>query len=219
MTVLSDFQPPDAGALFVVSGPSGVGKSTLIRGAMTRIPGLAFSVSATTRAPRPGEVDGVHYHFVDPARFASLVDEGAFLEHATVYDRSYGTLRAPVERALAEGRSIVLDIDARGSAQVREREPGAVHIVLLPPTLDALAARLRARGTDDDATIARRMALAEEQLRAAPSYDYVVFNDVLPTAQAVFEGIVLAELSRRHRREAALSHMMEGLGQLRGGRS
>lgn len=212
---LPGWTPPDRGALFVVSGPSGVGKSTLIASALTRIPHLGFSVSATTRAPRAGEVDGVHYHFVTPARFAALVDEGAFLEHATVYDRRYGTLREPVDAALAGGRSVVLDVDARGSAQVREQRPDAVHIVLLPPSVDVLAARLRARGTDAEAVVARRLELAEEQIRAAHTYDYVVINDVLSTAQAAFDAVLLAELSRKERRADAIARMAGSLDTLR----
>jgi guanylate kinase len=202
---------PDRGVLFVVSGPSGVGKSTLVQRALNRIPGIGFSVSATTRAPRPGEVEGVHYRFLDPARFEALVDDGAFLEHAEVYDRRYGTLAAPTFDAMRQGRSLVLDIDAQGAAQVRERLPEAVHVMLLPPALEALEARLRARGTDDDATIARRMALAAEQLRAAPSYDYVLVNDDFAAAEAALQGILLAELSRTARRGSVIDALLAEL--------
>lgn len=205
---LAGWELPDHGVLFVVSGPSGVGKSTLVKQALRRIPGLLFSVSATTRAPRTGEVDGIDYHFVDPDRFHGLVDEGAFLEHATVYDRSYGTLRAPTEEVLASGRSILLDIDVQGSAQVRRQMAEAVHVFILPPSLDALEARLRSRNSDDDATIARRMALAAEQLAGSPSYDYLVVNDELETAETVFQGILLAEMSRRSRRTRAIRRIL-----------
>jgi guanylate kinase len=161
---------PDRGVLFVVSGPSGVGKSTLVRRALARIPGIGFSVSATTRAPRPGEIDGVHYRFIDPARFRALVDDGAFLEHATVYDRCYGTLAAPTFDAMGQGRSLILDIDAQGAAQVRERLPEAVHVMLLPPALEALEARLRTRGTDDDLRLRARQRRLRRGRGCAPGH-------------------------------------------------
>ena len=203
MSVLR-LERPDRGVLFVVSGPSGVGKSTLVKAALARIPDLGFSVSATTRAPREGEVDGVDYHFVTAERFQERVREGEFLEHATVYDRSYGTLRAPTEAVLAEGRSILLDIDMQGSALVRSAMPEAVHVYILPPSWDTLYQRLVARGTDGPDVIARRMALAEQQLQGAPSYDYQVVNDDLEAAHAVLQGILLAEISRTARRLKAL---------------
>jgi len=211
VTVLG-WRAPDRGALFVVSGPSGVGKSTVLQGAMARIPGLGFSVSATTRAPRPGEMDGVHYHFVDRTRFDALLAEDAFLESATVYDRSYGTLRAPTDAALARGESLVLDIDVQGAAQVRRRCPDAATIFLVPPSIAALEQRLRARNTDSDEMIARRMAQVEQQLAAVDQFDYLIVNEDLDTARAVFEGILLAELHRRSRRGSVVRDVFEQLG-------
>ena len=202
------FPLPDRGVLFVVSGPSGVGKSTLVKAAMARIPGLAFSVSATTRAPRAGELEGVDYHFVARDRFAGLVAEDAFLEHATVYDRSYGTLRAPTDAVLASGRSLLLDIDVQGSRQVRARKPDAVHVFFLPPSIDALRERLRGRGTDSEETIARRMDQAMDQLRGCVDYDYVIVNDDLEAAHAAFQGVLLAETSRRDRRQAVIDAVL-----------
>lgn len=199
---------PDRGVLFVVSGPSGVGKSTLVQAAMARIPGLRFSVSATTRAPRAGERDGVDYHFVSAQRFADLVEADAFLEHATVYDRSYGTLRDPTEAALASGASLILDIDVQGSEQVRARKPDAVHVFVLPPSLDALERRLRSRGTDDELTIRRRMDQAMQQLRGCVRYDYVLVNDDLEASHAAFQGILLAETSRRDRRSSVIARVL-----------
>lgn len=193
---------PDRGALIVVSGPSGVGKSTLLRPALAAIPGLAFSVSATTRPPRPGEVDGVDYHFVDADRFAGLVEGGAFLEHAQVYDRRYGTLHAPVEAALARGDSVLLDIDVQGARQVRPRLPEAVLVMIVPPDVATLERRLRARGTESDDAIRRRMELVEGQLCALGEYDYVVVNDDRDAAVACFQGIVLAECCRTSRRSS-----------------
>jgi guanylate kinase len=198
------FTRPDHGVLFVISGPSGVGKSTLVKAAMARIPDLAFSVSATTRAPRAGETEGVEYHFVGKERFAALVAEDAFLEHATVYDRSYGTLRAPTDEALAAGRSLLLDIDVQGARQVRATKPDAVHVFFLPPSIDALRDRLVARGTDSSEIVTRRMEQVELQLQGCVDYDYVVVNDHLDTAHAVFQGVLLAELSRAGRRQTAI---------------
>ena len=200
------WQPPDQGVLFVVSGPSGVGKSTLLKAAMAAIPGLEFSVSTTTRAPREGEEEGVHYHFVSAEEFAERVAKGAFLEHALVYDRYYGTSREQVEAALAQGRSILLDIDVLGARQVRQRMPEAVHIFILPTHIDVLEQRLRARG-EPEATIRRRMAQAAGQLLWSPTYDYVVVNDDLETAKAVLQGILLAEMSRTRRRASALDRV------------
>ena len=199
---------PDRGVLFVVSGPSGVGKSTLIKKAMTRIPALEFSVSATTRPARTGEVDGREYHFVTPERFAALVAEDALLEHAAVYDKRYGTPRAPVEAAMAEGRSILLDIDVAGARQVKQRRPDAVWIYILPPSIPSLEQRIRARGDTAEDVIARRMAQVGQQLAGARESDYVVVNDDLATADAVFVGVFLAELVRRTLRQTATERIL-----------
>lgn len=210
MTLLN-VRRPDHGVLFVVSGPSGVGKSTLVKRAMRNVPGLAFSVSATTRRPRRGEVDGEHYHFLTPEAFAEGLEAGRFLEHATVYGQSYGTLAAPTHAALASGRSLILDIDVQGSRQIRETLSEAVHVFVLPPDLDTLEARLRGRDTDSEETIRRRMAEVDEQLRGAGSYDYIVVNDDLPGAAACFQGILLAETCRRGRRASAIDAMLADL--------
>ncbi len=191
---------PDRGVLFVISGPSGVGKSTLVRALLSAVPDLAFSVSATTRPPRAGESDGVHYHFLDEPSFLARVDAGHFLEHAVVYGRRYGTLREPTEAVLAEGRSVLLDIDAQGAAQVRASMPEAVSIFLLPPDRASIEARLRARGTDLEDVIQRRLRDMDGQLAAVGDYDYVVVNDHLVSAEATLIGVVLAELSRTGRR-------------------
>ncbi len=203
--------PPDRGALFVVSGPSGVGKSTLVREALARYPQIRFSVSATTRLPRPGEEHGVHYRFVEDAQFSTWVEAGAFLEHATVYDRRYGTLLAPTQEALSGGTSLLLDIDVQGARQVRARMPSAVLVFVAPPSLRALEARLRARGSEDEAAIARRMELAAEQLRGCPEYDYVLINDELDVAQRTFEAVVVAELTKVERRPHQVERLSQGL--------
>jgi guanylate kinase len=211
--MLRGWTPPDIGALFVVSGASGTGKTTLLTELFRRVPGLEFSVSVTTRPPRAGETDGVQYHFIDRERYAELLDAGALLEHAEVYGTGYGTPRAPVEAALAAGRSIVLDIDVQGAAQVRRRLPGAVTIFILPPRIEAIRERLVARGTDGADVVARRVRDAHAQIRECHTYDYLVLNDVLDTAVAQLQGIVLAELSRRDRRESWVAAMRAGLGE------
>jgi len=199
---LRGWSPPDYGALFVVSGASGTGKTTLLRAALDRVPGLEFSVSATTRAPRRGERDGVDYHFVTADAFREMQRAGELLEHAEVYGTLYGTPRAPVLQALHEGRSIVLDIDVQGAGQVRTVYPQAVSIFVLPPRIEVIRERLVGRGTDGPEVVERRIRDATEQIARCGEYDYLVMNDVLETANAQLQGIFLAELSRRSRRQA-----------------
>jgi guanylate kinase len=211
MTIdLSCWEKPDRGVLFVVTGSSGTGKTTLVKAALERIPHLSFSVSATTRPARPGEQDGVDYHFLSQARYAELLEQGAFLEHATVYGNSYGTLREPVERALALGTSIVLDIDTQGAEQVRASSPGAVSIFVLPPSAQALEERLRGRATDPEEVIQRRVREASLQLRECGHFDYLVVNDQLPAAKDQFESVLVAEQLRRSRRQTWVARFEAG---------
>lgn len=209
---LEGWAAPDFGALFVVSGASGTGKTTLLHAALARVPGLEFSVSATTRAPRPGEQDGVDYHFVSPDAYRQLVERNDLLEHAEVYGTMYGTPRAPVFAALREGRSIVLDIDVQGAEQVRAVYPEAVTIFVLPPRIGVIRERLEARGKDSPQMVERRVRDATEQIARCGEYDYLVMNDVLNTAHAQLQGIFLAELSRRARRSAWVRALAGGGG-------
>ena len=198
--VLRTWPQPDRGALFVVSGASGTGKTTLVREALRRMPRLGFSVSATTRAARKDEVDGRDYHFVDRARFDGLVAQGQLLEWAEVYGNRYGTPRQPVMDAIERGDSILLDIDVQGARQVRRALPEAVEIFLLPPDLATIEARLRLRSTDSEETIGRRIAEARQQLEGAAEADYLVVNDDLESAHDQLQAILVAELCRRERR-------------------
>ena len=199
---LTAWSRPDRGALFVVTGASGTGKTTLVKEALKVVPGLGFSVSATTRAPRANEVDGVDYHFVTPAAFDALVADGALLAWATVYGNRYGTLRAPVAAALEAGQSILLEIDQHGAAQVRAAMPEAVSIFVLPPAAAAIGERLRARSTDAPEVIARRVAEAEAQLRCVGAFDYIVVNDDLPSAHDQFQAVLVATLLQRTRHDS-----------------
>ena len=168
--------------VFVITGPSGVGKGTLIRGLMERLPQLQLSVSATTRSPRPGERDGVEYHFLTREEFDRLVAAGEFVEHADYAGRSYGTLRSELEDRVHAGMPVVLEIEVQGARQVRESVPNAVQVFIAPPSLDSLRARLIGRGTDDSVEVERRLRVAEQELQAQPEFAHVVVNDRLEDA-------------------------------------
>jgi guanylate kinase len=180
--------------VFVITGPSGVGKGTLIRTLRERLPELELSVSATTRAPRLGEQDGVDYHFLSDADFQRRVDTGDFVEHAVYSGRRYGTLRSELERRTAAGHPVVLEIETQGARQVRTTLPEAVQVFIAPPSLDALRTRLIGRGTDDDAEVAARLRVATQELAAQGEFGHVVINDRLEDAVAQLVAIVAAAL-------------------------
>lgn len=194
--------PGQTGLLLILSAPSGAGKTSLYRALLGRMHGVVASVSHTTRPPRPGETDGVDYHFVDPDEFERLVAAGAFLEHARVFDRAYGTSKEAVERQRAAGNDVVLEIDWQGARQIRERVPDAVSVFVLPPSRAALRERLEGRGQDDAEVIERRMREAEAEISHYAEYDYVIVNDDFEDAIASLTGVVRAERCRLvHRRE------------------
>jgi guanylate kinase len=183
-------------SVVVVSAPSGAGKSTVLSRVLDRMPGLRFSVSHTTRAPRAGEHDGVEYHFVDRPAFEGLRDEGRLLEWAEVHGNLYGTGAAELERARAEGLDLLLDVDVQGAAQVREKMTDAVTVFILPPSYEILERRLRGRDQDDETTIKRRLAAAGREIDAFVRYDYVIVNDELDACVGALEAIVRAARCR-----------------------
>jgi guanylate kinase len=181
--------------VFVITGPSGVGKGTLIRGLLQRVPELGLSVSATTRPARPGETDGVAYHFLGADEFDRRAQAGEFVEHATYSGRRYGTLRSELEGRLRRGEPVVLEIELQGARQVRQAMPEALAVFIAPPSRDALRARLVGRGTDQPEQIEQRMRTAEAELAAQPEFAHVVVNDRLEHATEELEEIVRAALA------------------------
>jgi guanylate kinase len=178
-----------------VSAPSGTGKTTVCRRVVARDPGIAFSISHTTRAMRPGEQNGRDYHFVSQSEFQRLVGEGAFVEHAEYADNLYGTSWASLDPPLAAGRDLLLEVDVQGALQLRERRRDARFVFLLPPSRDELERRLRGRGTDPPDAIARRLAAVDAELRAVHAFDYAIVNDDVDRATDALLAIIAAERS------------------------
>ena len=183
----------------MITGPSGVGKGTLIRTLRERRPELELAVSATTRAPRPGEEDGVDYHFLSDAEFDRRVEAGEFVEHARYSGRRYGTLRSELERRLADGRPVVLEIEVQGARQVRSAMPEAVQVFIAPPSEEALRTRLVGRGTDAPQDVEARLQTAREELGAKDEFAHVVINDRLEDAVATLEDVVVSALGSSER--------------------
>ena len=195
---------PVIGTLYVISAPSGAGKSSLVKALLENTQGIGVSVSHTTRAKRDGEHDGADYHFIGKEKFISMVEKSEFLEHAQVFDNYYGTAAANIEDKLKQGEDVILEIDWQGAEQVRKLIPHSVNIFILPPSLGALEERLRGRGQDSDEIIARRMRDAKSETSHYSEYDFLVVNDAFDEALAELRSIVLA---RRCRYEAQTQHI------------
>jgi guanylate kinase len=189
-----DSLPPRRGIIFILSAPSGAGKTTIWRAAIKAIAGLEFSVSLTTRAPREGEADGIDYSFVSEEEFKRRQSSGELAEWARVFESSYGTPKAPLDAAVASGRDILLDIDIQGARQIRALYPhDAVGVFVLPPTFAELEGRLRGRATEEESKIARRLRQARDEARAYPEYDYLIVNAQVDESVARLETIINAE--------------------------
>jgi len=199
------------GLMFVLSSPSGAGKTTLSRMLIAETPALQMSVSATTRPKRPGEVDGKDYFFVDHAQFEKMVANGELLEWATVFDNRYGTPRAPVEAALSSGQDVLFDIDWQGTQQLRDKSPkDVVSVFILPPSVSALEQRLHTRAQDSDEVIRGRMRKAGDEMSHFDAYDYIVVNDNIGIAFEAVKSILRAEQLKRER-QVGLSDFVLGL--------
>lgn len=187
------------GVLYVISGPSGVGKGTIVRELVARHPALKLSVSVTTRQPRPGETEGVHYYFRQPDEFQRMVEAGELLEYAQFGKNFYGTPRHFVEAQLALGHDVVLEIEIKGAIQVKERVPNGVYVFVLPPTMQELEARLRKRQTEAAEAMRMRLQIAVDELNYLPLYDYQLVNDDLELAVSKVQAIIMAEHCRVNR--------------------
>ncbi|WP_054674350.1 guanylate kinase [Parasalinivibrio latis] len=201
------------GTLYIVSAPSGAGKSSLISALLKDNPkyDMKVSVSHTTRAVRPGEEDGVHYHFIAVEEFKALIAQGAFLEYAEVFGNFYGTSRLWIEEMLAKGVDVFLDIDWQGARQIREQMPKAKSIFILPPSKEELERRLNARGQDSEEVIAKRMSEAQSEISHYGEYDYVIVNDDFDTALIDFKAIIRAERLKEPKQAAKYGSMLNAL--------
>ena len=198
--------------MLVLSSPSGAGKSTISRALLKRNPDLIMSISATTRPMRPSENDGVHYHFIDQEKFDEMVAANKFLEHATVFDNSYGTLRQPVMDALSAGQDVLFDVDWQGTQQIRANAlEDLVSIFILPPSVAELERRLRARAQDPEEVVQRRMAKATLEISHWAEYEYIIVNDEIEDSVAQVNAILAAERHKR-RRQVGLTDVVRELG-------
>lgn len=200
------------GMMLVLSSPSGAGKTSISRRLLAEETGIVMSVSATTRPPRPGEVDGKDYYFYDQETFARMIANNEFLEHATVFDNSYGTPKKPVWDALDSGQDVLFDVDWQGTRKLRESaREHLVSVFILPPSIDELESRLKGRGQDSDEVVAGRMARAKSEMSHYEEYDYIVINDDLDASVENVKAILKAERLRKDRRTGLLD-FVQGMG-------
>lgn len=200
------------GMMLVLSSPSGAGKTSISRRLLAEETGIVMSVSATTRPPRPGEVDGKDYYFYDPDTFAEMVKNGEFLEHATVFDNSYGTPKKPVWDALDRGQDVLFDVDWQGTRKLRESaREHLVSVFILPPSIDELERRLKGRGQDSDEVVAGRMARAKSEMSHYAEYDYIVVNDDLDASVDSVKAVLKAERLNQER-QTGLVDFVRGMG-------
>ncbi len=200
-----------AGTLYIISAPSGAGKTSLVRALVNAVPDISVSVSHTTRASRPGEVDGQDYYFVDKAHFSAMINDGAFLEHAQVFDNFYGTSKAHIDERLARGQDVLLEIDWQGAQQVRRQMQDTVSIFILPPSKAALRERLTQRGQDNAEVVERRLAAAVSEMQHYGEFDYLIVNDQF---QVALEQLASLFLTRRLRCAAQATRLQSMLSDL-----
>ena len=196
------------GNLIIISSPSGGGKGTLIREVLEHVPDIGYSVSLTTRAPRFGEEDGKHYHFVTRERYEEAIAKNEFLEYAEVHGNLYGTSATQIEKITSTGFDVILEIDVQGAARVRQKVEGAISIFILPPSFEVLKARLTARATEGSEDLELRLRNSIDEVRQYKDFDYVVVNDDLPAASRKLGAVVLAERQRRNRQQAAVQGIL-----------
>ena len=201
----------DPGTLFTVSAPIGAGKTSLVEALVERCPQVCVSISHTTREMRPGEKDGVSYHFVTEAAFLEMLNRGAFLEHARVYNYLYGTSQEWVEEQLTAGRDVILEIDWQGAKQIKRQRPDAVSVFILPPSRGALLQRLTIRGRDNEQVIAQRMNQAVNEISHYPEADYIVVNDVFDTALDELQCVIQAQRLRADTQVLRHAHLLQEL--------
>ena len=196
------------GLLIIISGPSGAGKGTVYNEVVARRPNIKESVSVTTRNPRPGEVEGVHYYFRTLEQYQEMIAKGEFLETASVYCNYYGTPKAPVLKMLADGNDVMFEIDTLGAEQIRKKYPKSITIFLMPPSFEELERRLRGRGTESEEAITRRLGLARSELSKYKLFDYIVFNDNVENAIEGVISIIDAEKSKTARNETIIKKLL-----------
>lgn len=189
-----------SGQLYVLSGPSGVGKSTLIKRLRKRVPGLGYSISHTSREPRENEVNGVNYHFVDRGAFKSMIEEKAFVEWAEVYHDLYGTSFSSFQDQIDQGQDVLMDLDSQGAKNIKKQFKDSILIYVLPPSLKVLGERLRGRAADDAAVIKARLEKARKEIESCVDYDFIIFNEDLEKTVEEVESIIVSQRSRKSRR-------------------